>query len=255
MSAACARRGGTLATLPLLFCGKRSLGGASSLSNWRGIDSCRRSVVAASTSSSQRGLLSRSRLYSTEIEVKNPEKRVNLVITCAGPDKPGVTAAVTACIAQHHGNIEAGKTTRLGNDYCIHMMFSLPEELEESFRREAKTSIPEYTNWDITIRKSSEKVRKSLGLQRRLLLTGADHPGISHAVADFFGKNNINIDSLQIYTVGAAFSGEPLFKLDALIDVPKSVSTQKLEEGIRQIGEQQGVDIWIEKDISSIPKA
>lgn len=67
-----------------------------------------------------------------------------LVLTAAGPDRVGVTAAITKAVVSAQGNVDSGRLTSLGGDYCIHMLVTLPEELEKDFRNAAKNAVARF---------------------------------------------------------------------------------------------------------------
>lgn len=61
----------------------------------------------------------------------------------------------------------------------------------------------------------------------------------------------------------APFASTPLFKLQALIQVPDEMTDKQLEEGIEAVGKKEQVDMWLESSepitspssLHEIPKA
>jgi len=174
------------------------------------------------------------------------ESKVRLVLTAAGPDRVGVTAAVTKALVATNGNVDSGRLTSLGGDWCMHMLVTVPENSEQDFRKLAQNAISEFGDWDLTIRKNT--MRQAVSHQRRRLvkLSGEDKPGIMHAASAFFAQLNINILSMSVHIEPAPFTSSPLFKLEALIQVPDELTDEKLEEGLEDVGEKEEVDMWIE---------
>lgn len=169
---------------------------------------------------------------STTTSSAQPSKKdneVRLVLTAAGPDRVGITASLTQALVNHGGNLEAGRTTSLGGDYCIHLLLSLPAENENAFREEATQAIRSAPDWDLSIRHNTRRRPPTHMRARRIRLSGEDRPGIAHAVCDFYARMGINIQSMEIYSVSAAFSSMPLFKMDSLVEVPSRISDRQLE--------------------------
>ena len=54
------------------------------------------------------------------------------------------------------------------------------------------------------------------------------------------------MDDLRTYISPAPFSGSKLFNVEAIISVPREVA-KRLESDISELGEQLGVDMWVEK--------
>lgn len=67
-----------------------------------------------------------------------------LVLTAAGPDRVGVTAAITQAVVGAQGNVDSGRLTSLGGDYCIHMLVSVPRSSEQAFRKEAQAAVGKF---------------------------------------------------------------------------------------------------------------
>jgi glycine cleavage system regulatory protein len=67
-----------------------------------------------------------------------------LVLTAAGPDRVGVTAAITKAVVASQGNVDSGRLTSLGGDYCIHMLVSIPEAREQAFVKDAQAAVGKF---------------------------------------------------------------------------------------------------------------
>jgi glycine cleavage system regulatory protein len=56
----------------------------------------------------------------------------------------GVTAAITKAVVDAQGDVDSGRLTSLGGDYCIHMLVSVPETQEQAFRKEAQAAVGKF---------------------------------------------------------------------------------------------------------------
>eukprot|EP01098_Paradermamoeba_levis_P006958 TRINITY_DN2887_c0_g1_i1.p1 TRINITY_DN2887_c0_g1~~TRINITY_DN2887_c0_g1_i1.p1 ORF type:complete len:141 (-),score=49.06 TRINITY_DN2887_c0_g1_i1:89-511(-) len=132
--------------------------------------------------------------------------------------------------------------TKLGGEFCIMMLTTVPAPQEQGLGRELKA----VEGMDITIHKTVPTPTKGFQKQRVLKLSGSDHPGILNALCEYFARDGINIDDMTTNTVPAPFSGQPLFQMESVISLPATVTNQKLESEIQKLSDALGVDIWIE---------
>ncbi len=54
--------------------------------------------------------------------------RKNIVLTLTGSDRLGIVESVTKMLLEYDGNVEASRMARLGGEFAMLMLFSLPEE-------------------------------------------------------------------------------------------------------------------------------
>ena len=52
----------------------------------------------------------------------------NFVLTVTGPDRIGIVERVTGLLFEHGGNVETSRMARLGGEFAILMLVSMPEE-------------------------------------------------------------------------------------------------------------------------------
>ena len=51
----------------------------------------------------------------------------HIVLTLTGRDKVGIVEGVTSVIAKRNGNVEASRMTRLGGEFAMLMLITLPD--------------------------------------------------------------------------------------------------------------------------------
>ncbi|RME50099.1 MAG: transcriptional regulator, partial [Caldilineae bacterium] len=54
--------------------------------------------------------------------------RKHLVLTVTGKDRPGLVDYVTKILLEFDGNVEASRMARLGGEFAMLMMVSVPED-------------------------------------------------------------------------------------------------------------------------------
>jgi len=166
-----------------------------------------------------------------------------MVITATGPDKIGIMSRITGVVTGHQANVESGRMTRLGSEFCVMMLVQVPDTkvtpLNDALKKiEGLTIIAHKTT---PAPPKSEKTR-----QRVVKLTGADQIGTLNKISEYFEKNSINIDDMATFSDQAPFSASPIFRMQATVSVPTNFSAAKLEQDINELSERLGVDIWVE---------
>ena len=60
----------------------------------------------------------------------------HIIIKGIGPDKPGIVSSISGIVTSNSGNIEESRMIRLGSEFSIIMMISIPEEFESTLSDE-----------------------------------------------------------------------------------------------------------------------
>src|SRR3954447_17204907 len=61
-------------------------------------------------------------------EMGSPSMRKNYVLTLTGPDRIGIVDRVTGLLLDRGGNVETSRMARLGGEFAILMLVSMPAE-------------------------------------------------------------------------------------------------------------------------------
>jgi glycine cleavage system regulatory protein len=168
-----------------------------------------------------------------------------LVVTITCPDRPGIVERVTDVVVAHGGNWEESRLARLGGDFAGIAMVSVPSERSD----ELTSALTSLADDEITIavkNTSPGTPTKRAGHALCLLrLEGADHEGIVHDLSAYLAKEGINVETMETEVVAAPMSATPLFHMEAYLDLPPSMTIDKLRENLLLIGDQLGVDIEV----------
>ncbi|MBW6468917.1 MAG: glycine cleavage system protein R [Anaerosomatales bacterium] len=171
--------------------------------------------------------------------------RTNIVFTLTGPDRVGIVEDVTAVMLGLDGNVETSRMTRLGGEFAILMLVSLPEaradEVESAIARLAAEGYR--VSVSTTDRATAEAYRGWLRYQ--IDVHGADHEGIIHEMARGLSRRGINIESADTGTTRAPVSGTPLFSMMALVAVPPDLAEAEWTEELREVVYEANVGISI----------
>ncbi len=167
------------------------------------------------------------------------------VLTLTGPDRIGIVDRVTGLLLDRGGNVETSRMARLGGEFAILMLVSMPEdrftgldaELERLTAQGYKVAT---TPTDITYAETHPG-----WVPHQIEVLGADHEGIIHEVAHYLSGRGINIESVDSETTLAPVSGSPLFAMTAQVVVPPSMSEQDWKAGLEEIGERLNLEITV----------
>jgi glycine cleavage system transcriptional repressor len=171
--------------------------------------------------------------------------RNNLVFTLTGPDRVGIVEGVTQVLLEHDGNVETSRMMRLGGEFAILMLVSIPANRITGLSQGVDSLSA--AGYKITI---GQTVETEAAMQRDWLayhieLQGADHEGIVHEVARHLAQRGINIEEMETALVAAPMSGVPLFTMTAQVAVPLELVEQDWVAELEGVGHHLNVDIMV----------
>jgi len=164
-----------------------------------------------------------------------------IVITLTGPDRVGIVEEVTRITLGLGGNIETSRMVRLGGEFAVLMLTSMPAEepaVEAAFAPLVSQG------YRLTV---SATVPLAVGATTlyTVEVVGADHEGIIHEIARNLAAAGINIESMETGTVPSPITGTPLFAMKALVAVPATTGAQAWVPAVEEAGRQANVDVTV----------
>lgn len=169
----------------------------------------------------------------------------SIVFSVMGQDRIGIVDEVTRLLLDLGGNIEVSRMARLGGEFAILMLASLPEAklpaLEQSAARLAAQG------YKLTTTRTDQTVAQRYANWRpyQIEVRGADHEGIIHVFAHSLSERGINIETLDTATARAPISGTPLFSMQATVLVPPRLSEADWEGDLHEVGHRENLEIKI----------
>ncbi len=167
----------------------------------------------------------------------------NYVLTLTGPDRIGIVEEMTRLLLDRGGNVETSRMARLGGEFAVLMLVSLPEgrsaDLDEGLGGLAGRG------YKVTATPADRTYAEAHPgwLPYRIEVHGADHEGIIHEVASYLSRRGISIESMESECTPAPTSGVPLFAMTAEVVVPPGLADQGWEEGLDEIGRRLNLEI------------
>jgi len=171
--------------------------------------------------------------------------RTRVVLTLTGPDRVGIVEEVTRILLELGGNVETSRMARLGGEFAIIMLASLPGDHAESLT--AAFADLQAQGYKLTASQTDDSVADAHRgwLPYRVSVHGADHEGIIHEIAAELSSRGINIESMETGTSEAPVSGTPLFEMVALVAVPPDLAETDWIWAVAEAGSQANVDIEV----------
>jgi glycine cleavage system transcriptional repressor len=168
----------------------------------------------------------------------------SLVLTLTGPDRVGVVEQVAEAILGLQGNVENSRMARLGGEFAVIMLVSLPAEkvalVEDAF---AGLTDQGYRLSTGTTEATADPYEA--WPRYRVEVTGADHEGIVREIARGLSRQGITIESAETSTASAPTTGQPLFAMTAAVRVPPGLAESEWMDDLAQAGADANVDIEV----------
>lgn len=169
--------------------------------------------------------------------------RNEMVLTLTGPDRVGIVEEVTRVLARAGGNVSTSRMARLGGEFAIIMLVSLPAE----GAAQAAFGDLEAEGYSVVLRpvKATTEPDHAGWPAYRIEVCGADHEGIVHEMAAGLSALGISIESIETSTVSAPQSGTPLFTMLAHVVVPPALDESEWTGAVREAGNRSNVDVIV----------
>ncbi|CAI5992668.1 unnamed protein product [Closterium sp. NIES-64] len=173
-----------------------------------------------------------------------PSER-HLVVTASGPDRLGIVSTLAKRILECGGNVEESRMARLAGDFSIIMLIRVDAtspRIAEDLRLKLLEvqGLQVSTRWTVDERSDETAPKRKF---RRLVLRGADNPGLVYNVTEYLSSKNINIENLETFTEEAPFGGTMLFLMEGVIAMPIRLPTRQLERQLDALQQSLGVQI------------
>jgi glycine cleavage system transcriptional repressor len=168
----------------------------------------------------------------------------SIVLTLTGHDKVGIVDSVTSVIAKRDGNVESSRMARLGGEFAMLMLISLPDNefdnLEQDFQQLRKEG------YQVALLQTEDVSKKYAGwLPYEIEVTGADHEGIIHDISHHLAVQGINIESMDTSSTPAPMSGTPLFMMKGVVLVPPQLHYHVWSNALEEIGDKLNVNVKV----------
>ncbi|MGQ9509523.1 MAG: glycine cleavage system protein R [Thermodesulfobacteriota bacterium] len=173
------------------------------------------------------------------------------ILSAIGKDRPGIVADVSEVIYTCGGNIEDSSMTLLRNHFALLLLFSSEREevgqkLPAGLRRlEWEKNLTLFYS-PVTVEEANFRPKEEVE-RFKISTSGVDHAGIVFNVCRLLSDRGVNIIDLKTLRHISPESGTPLFEMDMEVEVPKSISEQKLREELHHLANELVIDLVLRK--------
>ena len=168
--------------------------------------------------------------------------RVILIVT--GSDRPGLTKALADAVHAAGGNWLESHLSRLGGKYVGSVLVELDAAALPEL--EARVRSVDANGFGVSVVPADDEPPPG-GDALTVELVGQDRPGIVREVTAVLAALGVNIDSLATSTEHGAWSGEPLFRAEARVTLPRGVDQDEVQAALEGISGEVMVDFTVRK--------
>jgi glycine cleavage system transcriptional repressor len=168
-----------------------------------------------------------------------------LVLTAVGPDRPGLVNDLSSLVCDAGASIEDSRMAILGGEFAMILLIHGPAGVIERVK-EVGPRLEAELGLGCILKETSPPHSATDYLAYRIEVSGADRPGIVHAIAEILARRGINVASLESRLSYAPFSATPLFVLDATLQVPSKTALAELRRELSATCDEENLDFRLE---------
>jgi len=147
-------------------------------------------------------------------------ENTHLIITAAGPDRPGLVERLSGCITDSGCNIEESRMSALGGQCIVVVLVAGPWNALSKLEGQLDAL---GTSLALTLHHERTGKRAEPAIPYSVELVTLDRPGIVRSLAAFFSRSGINIEELQTSTYPAPHTGSATLSVMMTIGVPSKM--------------------------------
>jgi glycine cleavage system transcriptional repressor len=169
---------------------------------------------------------------------------LELVVTAVGPDRPGLASEFTGAVHAAGANLADTRMVNLRGQFALLALVEGSREVLENVERRLREAAPKIglaIEFATPTPKDGGKARD--GVPFRLKTYSMDQPGIVHKITSYLREHSINVEDLSTRLESAPFMGTPVFTMEILMLVPKSVSMRTLRTQLEELGDSLNCDV------------
>ena len=170
-----------------------------------------------------------------------------VIITAAGPDRPGIIARITQVLYQTGCNIEDTSMTLLLGEFAMMLIVRLPQKPSlakiKLQLKKAQTALGLSLLLKPLSTREARRDQQPVGRSYILSVYGADRPGIVYRVTRLIASYRINITDMNTRVIGPREI--PIYVMILEMEVPKKVKVQTLQAKLNKLKKEVNVDITL----------
>jgi len=165
----------------------------------------------------------------------------SLVVTVIGPDRPGIVSLLSAKAQGFGANWAGSRMASLAGQFAGMVHFEVPREHADALV--AALQGLESAELKIHIERSDAAPVPAGRRVVKLELVGHDRPGIVRDLSSALAQRGVSIEELHTEIVSGAMTAEHLFKVKAVLLVPKAVTNDDVRHALEALANEMMVDL------------
>jgi glycine cleavage system transcriptional repressor len=177
-----------------------------------------------------------------------------ILITAAGPDRPGIVARIARVLYETGCNIEDTSMTRLRGEFAMMLIVRLPRGLDPIGIGRHLKKVQRTLGLSLLVKPlSTQEARRDkhpAGRSFILSVYGSDKPGIVYRVTRLIASRAVNITDMNTRVIGPP--DKPIYIMVLEVEVPKGVKIPALRAELAKLSKAVMVDITLHP-VESVP--
>ncbi|MFO1323677.1 MAG: ACT domain-containing protein [Burkholderiales bacterium] len=165
----------------------------------------------------------------------------SLVVTVIGPDRPGIVSLLSAKAQGFGANWAGSRMASLAGHFAGMVHFEVPPENADALAAALKAL--ESADLKIVIERSGAVAAPEGRRIVKVEVVGHDRPGIVRDLSGALAQRGVSIEELHTEIVSGAMTAEHLFKVKAVLLVPKSVTNDDVRSALEALANEMMVDL------------
>ena len=164
----------------------------------------------------------------------------SLILSVIGSDRPGLTQALAGAVLSAGGNWLESHLSRLGGLYVGSVLIEVEPDAVEGLRLAVRGV--DAHGLEVRIAPAVEDDDAD-GEAVHFSLVGQDRPGIVRQVTATLSGLEVNIETFETRISAEAYSGIPLFNMEARLRLPPGLAASGVQAALEQISAEIMVDM------------
>ena len=172
---------------------------------------------------------------------------LELVVTAVGPDRPGIASELSGAVLAAGANLADTRMVNLRGQFALVALVEGSAEVLANVKSRLGELGPKIgLSIESTTPGAKEPAARRDGVPFRLKTYSMDQPGIVHRITSYLREHDVNVEELQARLESAPFMGTPVFTMDILMLVPKTVKLRTLRTQLEALAETLNCDVDID---------
>lgn len=171
-----------------------------------------------------------------------------LVVTAFGSDRSGIASDVSGQIHAAGANLADTRMVNLRGQFALIALVEGSSAVLADVKKRLEDAAPSI---GLSIEFSDPTPKDGAlasrdGVPFRLKTYSMDQPGIVHRITSHLREHGVNVEELVTRLESAPFMGSPVFTMEILMLVPKTVNVKKLRHALEELGDTLNCDVDID---------